>query len=1144
MDSSNACSAVAEPLLHDEHFWDGVFAPLLARLGSVPGVPVTMGGLGGAALSLAVASLHRLAGPTLVVLPGSREAESLRDDLTVLLSGPVLYFPSHETLPFHAEEAHQGVVADRVECMAGLIRGDGSTIVVVPAGALVKKLPPPAGFPSFKLFEGMGLTPGHLGEWLLAGGYRRETGVFEQGRWSRRGGVIDVGSYGLPNPVRIEFHEDSVHSMRLFDPQSQRSVRRVREVNLIPAREAFLTPEHWNRAIDSVPADHPLEEQLSGSFDFPGIEHYIPLFYGETATLFDYLPKIGTLVLIEPERIQASIGTTLESRREVFPDSLPFRFEDLYSSWDQLTEGMNRAGQVLTHQLQFRETDDFVMKTAPFHGFGGHTAEMVRQFRQWLGDGYRVLIGCDSRAELETFSELLPEAVREDLHLDIGSLSEGFVAPETPAGPLALLVERSLLSRRRRPERVRKFRGGQTVSDWDDFSPGCFVVHESHGIGRFLGIKRIETADGSWDCLEMEYEGGDRLLVPLHEIGQVRKYLSPAGAEPSLDRIGGQAWQGRLGKARGKASEIAGRLAMLYAERKARTRPVFPPPGRHMRALEDSFPYEETPDQRAAIQSVLGDFDSPSPMDRLVCGDVGFGKTEVAVRAAFRVAEAGRQVAVLVPTTILAEQHFNTFLDRTAEFPVEVSILSRFQSPAEHRTVLRDLAEGRIGIVVGTHRLLQKDVRFNDLGLLIIDEEHRFGVRQKEYLREIRSNVDTLSMTATPIPRTLHMSLSGFRSISLITTPPRDRYPIQTDIIPWENAIIKRAVDRELERDGQVFFVHNRVQTIEKTRKRLEAFLDTDIVIGHGQMAGSQLERVMHSFIEGEYRILLCTSIIESGLDLPRVNTIFIDNAHTFGLADLYQLRGRVGRSHHRAYCYLLTPGGKTRLKPESRGRLEAVQRYTQLGSGWHVAMRDLETRGGGELLGAGQHGHVDSVGYSMFEELLSREIRALKGEMAGPVTSVRVEIPGKAYIPVEYMPDTSERVNLYRWVWRAPGEETVEEWLSYIRDRFGEVPEPVRGVAERSRIHFLAGRAGIEEVVVAGATARVVFSAATAPEKDKALSLAGAGWTVRKEPTGRLVMEGRIMGAPGEEGKETLSAVLRIFKGYMDGKTGRGRVS
>ncbi|MFO7625906.1 MAG: transcription-repair coupling factor [Candidatus Fermentibacteraceae bacterium] len=1132
---------MAEPVIHDERFWDAVFAPLLDRLASGGGRRVTMGGLGGAALPMAIAAAHRLAGPTMVVVPGTREAEAIRDDLTALLPDPVLFFPSYETLPFHGEEAHQGVIADRVECMAGLLRGDSSTLVVASAAALVKRLPPPSDFPFLSLREGMRLCPSDLGEWLLAGGYRRETGVFEQGRWSRRGGVVDVGSYGLPSPVRIEFSDDQIESLRLFDPQSQRSVRSVREVILIPARELFLTPEHWNRAIDTLPDGHPLEDQLSDSCDFPGIEHFVPLFNCRSGTLLDYLPSIGTLVLLEPDRLESAVESTLESRLSSFPSDMPFSAPDLYASWEELDHGMQRAGQVLVH-LPFPGGEcDFSMPTAPVAGFADHAGEMTRQFRCWLAEGYRIIIACDTRAETETIRELLPVEVVEWVSIEVASLSQGFIAPETPVGPLVFLVERGLLSRRRRPDRIRKFRGGQVVSDWDEFAPGCYVVHEAHGIGRFLGIKRIDTNDGSWDCLEIQYDGGDKLLVPLHELGQVKKYLSPSGAAPSLDRIGSLVWQGRLGRAKKRAGEIAGRLAMLYAERKARSRPAFPPPGRHMQALVESFPYEETPDQARAIASVLGDFDLPAPMDRLVCGDVGFGKTEVAVRAAFRAAEAGRQVAVLVPTTILAEQHYNTFRDRTAEFPVTVCLLSRFQTPAEQRVILRGLAEGRVNIVVGTHRLLQKDVRFNDLGLLIVDEEHRFGVAQKEYLREVRSSVDTISMTATPIPRTLHMSLSGFRSISLITTPPRDRYPIQTEIIPWETAIIRRAVERELERDGQVFFVHNRVQSLEKVRERLESIVDADIIVGHGQMPPARLEEVMHSFIEGRYRILLCTSIIESGLDLPRVNTIFIDNAHAFGLAELYQLRGRVGRSHHQAYCYLLTPGGRTKLKQESRGRLEAVQRYTQLGSGWHVAMRDLEIRGGGELLGAGQHGHIDAVGYGLFEELLSREVEELKGEKTPVSRSVRVEVPGRAYIPEEYMPDTSERVNLYRWVWRAVSESTIDDWLTYIKDRFGEIPEPVAGVARRSRFHLLARESGLEEVVASSGVVRLVFASGEGPRREKAQALAGRGWVASDESTGRLVLHRRTSGAFDEEEKETLSSVLRIFKDYKAARSKSG---
>ena len=506
--------------------------------------------------------------------------------------------------------------------------------------------------------------------------------------------------------------------------------------------------------------------------------------------------------------------------------------------------------------------------------------------------------------------------------------------------------------------------------------------------------------------------------------------------------------------------------------------------------------------------------------------------------AAFRIAEAGHQTVILAPTTVLAEQHYNTFRDRLAEFPLRVDVLSRFQSRSEQQNTLRDLAQGDVNIVVGTHRLLQKDVRFNDLGLLIIDEEQRFGVKQKEYIREMKANVDTLTMTATPIPRTLHMALSGFRAISIIATPPRDRYPIQTEITTFNREIIRRAVSREMERDGQIFFVHNRISTIEKVRSKLESFLDINIAVGHGQMSPSQLEDVMHSFMAGEYQMLLCTSIIESGIDLPRVNTMFIDNAQNFGLAELYQLRGRVGRSHHRAYCYLLTPGGLGKLKPEGRNRLEAIQRYTRLGSGWHIAMRDLELRGAGEFLGAGQSGQVDAVGYSMFEELLADEVSILKGEKGGQREfQTRIEVPGAAYIPEEYMPDTAERVHLYRWVWRAKSEEKIDGWLDYVRDRFGTLPDPVAGVALRARINHLASFCGIEDVVISGSSASLVFAGGRGPSVKKTSVLAGETWRVTGDKTGRTILRTSRSGSSPREMIPAVLQVLRIFTNYFEGQ-------
>ena len=1112
--------------VEDPILWDQVFEDMLNLLTERP--VVRAGGLGGASRSLAVAGAHRLAGPTMVVTPSVADAESARDDLSAILQEDVLYFPAYETLPWEGEPAHQGVVSDRVECMAALLSGSAASLVVVPAAGLLKRVPPPEQLNILQVRRGMRITMEELEHWLLAAGYDREEAVYEQGRCSRRGGIVDVGTFGRDNPVRIELFGDEVDSVRVFDQRSQRSIREVSSVRLLPAREAFLSPDHWNLAMDRVPEEHPLAERLWRSTGFPGLEHYLPLFYnGRLSTLFDYLPSIGTLVVVEPELVGDRLRESWSFRMgEVPADRLPFRPEQLYAAPGEIEEQIEGAPRRLVLELTPEEPTDVFYRTLPQEGYVGHREEMLRQFSVWLEEGYRIAVTCDSPAERESFGDLLPAGMAVDSA--VLSLSEGFRMPDRG---LAVLVERRLLSGRRRPERIRRFRGGEILSSYDDLEPGMLVVHSEYGIGLFRGLERISAGGAELDCLAIEYADSDRLLVPASEIGDVQKYMAPGEGRPKLDRIGGKSWSGRIGRARKKAHEIAGRLAILYAERKAASRRALPAPTRRMRSLEESFPYEETPDQMKAINSVKDDLDRDDPMDRLVCGDVGYGKTEVAIRAAFRVVDAGKQVAVLVPTTVLAEQHYNTFRDRLAEFPVEMELLSRFQTRGEQRDILRRLSQGEVDLVVGTHRLIQKDVRFENLGLIVIDEEHRFGVKQKEYLREIRASVDTLSMTATPIPRTLHMSLSGFRNISIIASPPRDRYPVQTELVRFNRDIIRRAVSRELERDGQIFFVHNRIRSIEKVRRRLEAFLgDVSIAVAHGRMKAAELERVMHEFVSGRHEMLLCTSIIESGLDMPRVNTIFIDNAHMFGLAELYQLRGRVGRSHRRAYCYLIRPGGVRKLRPEARNRLQTIKRYTDLGAGWHIAMRDLEIRGAGELLGSSQHGHMQSIGYAMFESLIGEEVARLRQGHADRAPGVRIELPGSAFIPADYMPDLVERVRLYRSVWRSKSESDVDDWLEMVRDRFGELPQPVLGCAGRARAYLLAASAGVEEVVAEGEGLRLVISPDGPGRRRLSRTLEGIGRVV-VERTGRKVLR---LDLPEEASSERLLKktldVLRIL--------------
>jgi transcription-repair coupling factor (superfamily II helicase) len=1111
--------------LQDEFFWDGVLSDLLDSVASRP--DTRAGGLGGASVSLAVAALHRVAGPTLVVAPSIREAESIRDDLRGIL-GDSLYFPPYETLPYEGEPAHKGVVSDRIECMSGLLAASPKTIVVVPAQALLKRLPPLSAFESFRVFRGMRLDPERLASWLVGAGYEREDTVAEQGIWASRGGVTDVGTFGMDNPVRIEFFGDEVESVRVFDQRSQRSVREIQSAVLLPAREAVLHPEMWDRAMELVPPGTDLYEKMLNSNTFPGMEHHLPLFMEGLTTLTDYLPSIGTLVLVEPVRSRESLQAAWESQIGSFPENSGFPAEAQFASPAELVAKLKSCQRIASFELLPAGDVDVYIHTLPQESYVGHPEEMLRQFRAWASEGYRISVACDSPAEKEAFLTLIPPDL--PVEVDVLPLSEGFRMPEKG---LIVLSERKLLSGRRRPGGIRRFRGGEPVAVEDDLAPGQLVVHRQYGIGLFKGLERVSTGGETLDCLTIEYADGDRLLVPTAEISHVHLYRAPGDGSPQLDRIGTSFWSGRVSRARAKASEVAGRLAVLYAERKARQRPPLPPASHLMEALEHTFPFEETPDQAGAIDRLKRDLIQPLPMDRLVCGDVGYGKTEVALRAAFRVADTGAQVAVLVPTTILAEQHFQTFRDRLAEFPVKVAVLSRFQTPAEQREVLSGLADGSTGIVVGTHRLLQKDVRFHRLGLVVVDEEHRFGVRQKEYLRELRTSVDTLSMTATPIPRTLHMALSGFRDISLIATPPRDRYPIHTELISPNRKIIATAVQRELEREGQIFFVHNRIATLGEVRGELSSYLgNVRICTAHGQMKAEALEDVMHAFIEGEYDMLLCTAIIESGLDMPRVNTIFIDDAQTFGVADLYQLRGRVGRSYHRAYCYFIHPPGPHGLSPEARNRLESISRFRELGSGWHVAMRDLETRGAGELLGARQHGHMESIGYALFEELIAEEVASLRGTPSGPPLAARIELPGESFLPEDYMPDIVERVRLYRAVWRSLSETQVDDWKSFVRDRFGEMPDPAVNCAERARIRLLAAEAGAEEVVGSGKSVRIVLGPGRLSVAEAQRRLQGVPLqSCTQEKTGRLLLllDCTSQGQPGQ--LEGVSDALRSLR-------------
>jgi transcription-repair coupling factor (superfamily II helicase) len=708
----------------------------------------------------------------------------------------------------------------------------------------------------------------------------------------------------------------------------------------------------------------------------------------------------------------------------------------------------------------------------------GSDLELLRTRLRELSRDNRVLIMCDNRGQAMRLSELLGETT-VDVALEIGSLEKGFALPD--AG-LVVYTDHDIFDRYRRRRR-RKFRGGAPISSFETLVQGDYVVHINHGIGQYVGMTRLEADGRLVDCVVVDYSDGGKLYVPSDEIDRLQKYVGKDGVKPRLNKLGGAAWTKTKAKAKEAVAELARELLQLYASRKARPGHAFGEDVVWQQELEASFIYEETEDQLRATEDIKRDMESSRPMDRLVCGDVGFGKTEVAIRAAFKAVMDGKQVAVLVPTTILAQQHLTTFRDRLADYPVEIDVLSRFRTAKEQKQVLERVASGKVDIIIGTHRLVQKDVKFHDLGLLVTDEEQQFGVLHKETIQKMRGSVDVITMTATPIPRTLHMSLVGARDMSLINTPPRDRLPVRTEIASFDADLIVEAVLREMDRGGQVYFVHNRVETIEGMATYLRGLLPGFIIdVGHGQMAERQLESVMMKFLEGQIDVLVCSMIIESGLDIPNVNTIIVNRADRFGLAQLYQLRGRVGRSNHRAYAYLLIPRDRG-ITPIARRRLAAIQEFTDLSSGYKLAMRDLEIRGAGNILGAQQHGHMLAVGFNLYAKLLRGAVKRLKGEAVVEKHEASIDIKVDAYIPDSYIADNDMKIDIYKRIRDAGDLDAVDALTSELSDRFGKLPPEVGGLLEVQALRVVCEGVGVRRIGLAAGSVEAEFAPGFEPK-------------------------------------------------------------
>jgi transcription-repair coupling factor (superfamily II helicase) len=997
-------------------------------------VCLRVAGLTPSARALVVAELLQASPrPAVVVVRSMSDAHRLTQDLR-FFGAPALEFPEGEPRLWRGGH-HREADAERAVIARRLAAGEPVAVVVTPSG-LDTPLPSPAEFGRRTLRVGVGdrLERELLLEAFEGAGYERVDTVVEVGQWSVRGGIVDVFVPSHARPARLEFFGDEVESIRLFDPSTQRSIEPLDEVLVLPLG--------------------------GGAEDVPGAAH-----------LLDFVPAQAPVILDAPG--------LLDETSEDAPGRRPLR------------QVLGERPRVELEIVAGTTPDDHVLDSQDVPRFGGRFGDLTAALGRWRAEGFVVRLVAADDVQAEHLRQILRD---HDVEVPVAGAIDGpeplaIVVGELSAGVgiaavgLVLLTETEIFGARRRTLRRPRYQRGAALTAFTDLEIGDLVVHEDHGIGRYVGLRTMSVGDRDGDFLELEYTEGGRLYVPVERLDLVSKYLGGDAGAARLDRLGGASWQRVKESVRAALREMAEELLKLYARRAVAEGHTFGPDTPWQREFEAAFRFEETRDQLRAIEDVKRDLESSRPMDRLVAGDVGYGKTEVALRAAFKAVGEGHQVAVLVPTTVLAQQHWSTFTDRFAPFPARVELLSRFRSPKEQKAVVAGLRDGTVDVVIGTHRLLSKDVAFKRLGLLIVDEEHRFGVAHKERMKQLRESVDVLALTATPIPRTLYMALSGVRDMSVIETAPLDRLPIETVVRRFSKAVIKEALERELARGGQVFFVHNRVQSLPSMARFIQELVpEARVIMGHGQLRERELEATMVKFVSGQADVLVSTAIVESGLDIPASNTIIINRADRFGLAQLYQLRGRVGRERLQAYCYLLVPADG-RVDEQAQRRLRALQELTELGSGFKLALRDLEIRGAGNLLGAEQHGHIAAVGYDLYSKLLAEAVQELKGDRTGVAVEPVINVSVEGFLPEDYVPEVNQRLAFYKRLAGAAGDEELADLRAELADRFGPLPGPAEQLVDIVRIRIAARALGIERIEAGQGKAVITFAPSTPVE-------------------------------------------------------------